>query len=498
MTQLFKGVALFAVVTCVVWVSVLWRWESTSRNMTVFDIVMYLGFLPLAVFGVLAGLQWAWRGAPPRREATVAAAAARSAAETAAAALPITGEDERHAVCLLLAAHLTSAAGGSPGELLASVAENEPRPSLDDELRDADGIKVMSARVPDLQTAALTDLLEPLLSELRQAQVEWADLDISVHATRALAALSEPLARTLQALRPWAVRLGAPDREAAHGGLHHLPARPGEAAPMIRVLLGWPAGWSEFERELATRWVHGRLTEDTAIPADRFAVTAHADNGEDLWLRADQLLRTLARERRHDLLLVAACHSDLSDSAIGMLADSQRLFSARQRPKGLMPGEAAAAMLLAPDDWPADPDSDRPPARLQRPAVLRRDKSIEVAGRVGSQCLQDAIANALDAAHLAPQAIPALVCDADQHTSRGAELFGAVLAALPALEPNEDTHLIGTLTGHVGAVSTLLVVSAAAEVASASNMPCLALCLGDPFMRMALIARPGTAAVPPP
>jgi hypothetical protein len=74
MTALFRSLILFVVVTSVVWIAVLWHWERTSRNMTVFDIALYLGALPLVAFGVLLGLGWAWRGAEPRRAAALAAA----------------------------------------------------------------------------------------------------------------------------------------------------------------------------------------------------------------------------------------------------------------------------------------------------------------------------------------------------------------------------------------------------------------------------------------
>ena len=497
MTQLFKGAALFVVITCIVWVSVLWRWESTSRNMTVFDIVTYLGLLPLVLFGTAVGLRWAWRGAVPRREAAVAAAAsARAAAQPAAPALQAGEEAQRNAMCQLLCAQLVTAAGASSAELLAAAAENKPRPAFDDELRDAEGLKVMTARILDLQPDALAETLGPLLAELRRQRPDWATVDVREHATRALAALQEPLVGTLQALRPWAVRLGAPDPDAAPAA-HRAGATATESAPMVRVLLGCPVDWTELERELATLWVRGLLTEHTEIPASRFALVAHAANGEDLWLRADQLQQTLARERRSDVVLVAACHSDLSDSAVAALEDAHRLFSAQNHPKGLMPGEAAAALLLAAEDWPADPDAYQPPTRLHRPAVLRRDKSVEAAGRVGSQCLQDALTNALAAARLAPEAAPNLVCDADQHTARGTELFGATLVALPHLDASDDMHLIGTVTGHTGAVNALLVVAAAAERARAGDTACLALCVGDPFMRMAVVARPAAAPTLP-
>ena len=67
MTSFIKGVALLVAVACVVWVAVLWRWETTRRAMAVDDIVIYLGLLPLVVFGFVLALRWAWRSATALR-----------------------------------------------------------------------------------------------------------------------------------------------------------------------------------------------------------------------------------------------------------------------------------------------------------------------------------------------------------------------------------------------------------------------------------------------
>ena len=222
----------------------------------------------------------------------------------------------------------------------------------------------------------------------------------------------------------------------------------------------------------------------------------HATSGPALWLEADRLLQAQAHESRDDVLLVAACHSDVSDDAVAALERSGRLFSPTARPKGVMPGEAAAALLLAQPGWPAAAPGAPPFARLHRPAVLRRDKSIEAAGKVSSELLLQGCSQALAAAQLDAADVQSLVCDADQHTARSTELFGSTLALLPALDPTEDMRLLGTVTGHVGAAGTLAVVAAAAAQALSSQAPCAALSLGDPFFRLALVARPPAAEAP--
>ena len=497
MTQFFKGLALFLVITCIVWVAVLWHWDSSHHELSIADIVIYLGALPLVIVGVLIGLRWAWKGAQPRREAALAAAAAAAEAASAAPAggAPSTDDAARFATAQLLGAYAMCAGGATSQELLAAAAEGKPRPVFDAELRDTEGLSVMCARLKDLQTEPLATQLEPMLQAQRQQRPEWAGLAFSEHALRALAALTEPLQNALRGLQPWAARLGAPERDPPSAA---PPQRQGGAPvlPMVRLLLGWPEGWSELERAVATDWVQQQVPEHTDIPPTRFVCSAQACGGEALWLQADQLLQTLAREGRSDVLLVAACHSDLSDGAVAALEQQNRLFSAQRHPKGLMPGEAAAVLLLAHENWPAAPDVDLPAVRLHRPALMRRDKSVEATGRVTSQCLQDTAADALAASRLAADAVTALVCDADQHSARGTELFGATLALLPQLDPTEDMRLIGTVTAHTGAVNVLLVLAAAAQRARDDDQPCLALCLGDRFMRLAVVARPTPLAGP--
>lgn len=486
MSSIFKGLALFVAICCGVWIAVLWRWQATSRDMGTGDIVVYLVVLPLTVFALALLLRWAWRGAVQRQSAAAAAATAGGAAAATPAATSTSAEEaRRHATVQLLAAHLLCAAGTSPAELQDAAKQGKPRPELDPELRDADGLAVFSARIDDIQSATLAALIEPHLAATRAKQPEWAEMAPAVHVQRALAALQEPLAKAVAALAPWAQRFEA-RRDA-----------PPNAPPQrrVRVLLGWPADWSAFEQELGRAFVQALIAQGAGpIAPACYALTAHAGGGEELLLHADRLLQTLEREGHDEPVIVAACHSAIGEAAIDALERDAVLFSSRHRPKGRMPGEAAAALVLAPAAWPADPEADEPVQHLHRPAALRRDKSIEAAGRVGGEIALQAMTQALAAGRLQADAVAALVCDADQHSARGAEFYGAGLGLLPHLDSGEDMRLIGTVTGAVGAVSALLVTACAAERAKAGKKPCLAVTLGDPFARLALLALPGPPA----
>ncbi|WP_124541484.1 hypothetical protein [Piscinibacter terrae] len=482
MSRILKPLLLFVLVTFVIWVAVLWQWEKTHRDMTVTDIVLYLGVLPVLVFGLLVALRWAWRSAGERASAAAQAAAAAAASPAGAAATPAQAQEAaaRHTTVKVLATFVASPTGRAASDILDAAAEGTPRPDLDAELKDEDGMPVMCARIAELQTQDLDDQIEPIVTATRSQQAAWADARMSTHAVRALCAMQQPLQRSIDALRPWEDRFSAAD-----------------STSMVRVLVGWPADWTPFEQAVALAWVRLLMTEHAGpcIAASRFAFEAQPGTGEQLWIKADQLLQVLARDKREDVLLVAACHSGISDAAVTELAKQRRLFSAATHPKGLMPGEAAAALLLAPVQWPKSPDDDTPPVHLHRPAVAKRDKSIEAGGRITADCLRETLTQALAASQLDASHVGSLVCDADQHSARSTELFGTTLDMLAHLDPTEDMRLIGVGNGHTGVASTLLVVAAAAERARSVDKPTVALTLGDAFMRLALLVRPQAPTV---
>jgi hypothetical protein len=105
---------------------------------------------------------------------------------------------------------------------------------------------------------------------------------------------------------------------------------------------------------------------------------------------ADALLLALERERCDDVVMLLACHSELSEAAVQAWERQGRLFSASQCPKGRMPGEGAAVLLLARPAEAGRPDPREPLAWLHRPVCLRRDKSIDAPGRTTADGRQSA------------------------------------------------------------------------------------------------------------
>jgi hypothetical protein len=479
MSQIAKGIALVVVVVCLVWLGVLWQWEATHRVVAIEDIVIYLALLPLVVFGLVLLLRWAWRAAVARQAATGAASLAAAAAlasgqgnSKGSAELPQAEAAERHLRVQLLASALNSSCGQSGREVLAALKEGRPMPELDKQLRDDDGLPVMCARLSDLPKLDT----QAALATVQAKNEAWHTLEPGEHVQRALAALSEPLALALMSLQPWQ---------------QHFEADPQRR---LRVLLAWPQDWSEFEQAFADAWASAWLQEHAppfAQSAWRITQSAR-QGGVALWRLVDHLMLAMAREKRDDAVLVAACHSDISAEAVERLEREQRLFSAPRRPKGDMPGEAAAAMLLAGADWPKQPDKpdDPGPVQLHRAAFMQRDKAVDGDGRISSEVLQGAISNALVVAKLGAEDVPALVCDADRHSARCGEVLGASMALMPKLDVALDVALLATPLGHTGAVGVLLSIATAAATASRREAPCLVLGVAEPLGRLALVLRP--------
>ncbi len=499
MTSFFKGVALLLALCCLVWVGMLWHWQNTQHDMSVRDVVVYLGALPLTLFALVLLGGWAWRGASAKAVAQDATAATATATLPPAQTALSKDEAARHATWQLLAAHGHTVIGATAAEWLEAAEAQKPAPSIDPELRDAAGLPVISARVADVNVAALDEEID---AQLRSLQAQHPRLELTPPLRRALALLREPLTAAVAALAPWAEALSAavPRHSTGNAG----PTTPSAMADQrVGVLAAWPAGLNALERELAQHWLTAQCKQAgeglvaperwILVPADNDATNATALCGPRLWLRADAWFEVQRREQRQDALLLVAAHSDIDAQALKRLDAAGGVFSA-DRPKGVIPGEAAAVLLLAPASWPADARAEAPKPHLHRAAVAQRDKSIDAPGRLAHTLAPQLIAQALAAAQLGKDDIGAIANDADQHTARGAELFAAMLAELPQLDAADDMRMVGQLCGNIGACATLMTAAMAAQQATATDKPCLALSLRDAQWRAALVARP---AAPP-
>ncbi|WP_066337767.1 hypothetical protein [Azohydromonas lata] len=469
MRSLLKHLLLLAALGLATWAVVLGTWYAQRRVVGLDDVLQYLLVLPLLLFaGVLVLRKW-----PLDKTATPPAPSAdgKAAADTADAVPSAgTGAD---AALPLLAAWVHTPAGADVSTLLAALAEGQPRPRPDPLLRDQDGLPMLTARIAALDLAAV--------------QADWPAQDApppSPAALRALAALSPLLDQAAQALADAS------------------PSDMTGPAPTLHVLAHWPAEWSEAQAQAAQTWLAQRLS--TLAPA---GLAGAADlrplrGGGALLEQAQTRLTALRRAGRDARLLLLACHSDLDDEALQRLEREGRLYALPLRPRGLMPGEAAAALLLSTraDDAPAPPSDDATSAlapvhlralRFQPcPPADHARRPLDAAAP-----LQVLLDGALRACGMDAAALACLSTDADQHGDAATALYALAQSALPHLDPMDDLHLAGTCCGHTGAVAPLLALAAAWGRCAVSGTPAAALSLTGDEYRMAAILAPDASAL---
>ena len=159
--------------------------------------------------------------------------------------------------------------------------------------------------------------------------------------------------------------------------------------------------------------------------------------------------------RRHSGSVV---DSALDERAIEHWQAIGELFTSHHQ-TGRIPGEAAVGLLMvSPALMERIPEVALPqaPVRVSRPVSFKRDKSADAAGRVGSSTLAEAMLHVMTAGQIEPSDRLMVVSDADHRASRTAELFEALQAVAPGLDPMLNVARSGEALGDVGVARTLL------------------------------------------
>jgi hypothetical protein len=478
MKTILKAVALLAAVTCVVWIAVIWHWQVTHRDMSADDLVLYLVVLPLVVFALSVALRWAVRGALSRQGEAGAAPVAAGSPESDHGTTQQAAEGrERSLAWPVLGAWILGPAGDDVSALIEAARAGKPGPVPDRELRNSKGLPVLCARAAAIDTAPL----EQAWQEWRQRQVSTALRVPQPQVVRALSALRGAMACAADGLLEWLQSMAQERRCLAR----------------VRVLAAWPEGWTEQDRAWTESWLRDSLLDlaGDALPGEHWLLQhLPACSGAQAWQHVDQLLLALERELCDDVVLLLACHSEVNETAVDVLERSGRLFCADRHPKGLMPGEGAAAILLARAGAHQQAKAREAMAWLHRPAWARREKSVDAPGRTSAEVACGAVADAIAMAGIDAAEVAALCSDADRHSPRATELFGTTIELLPGLDPVEDMRLLGVVQGHASQTGALWAVAGAALLAREAERPALALSLADPHWRMALVARHAPAA----
>lgn len=469
---------LLAFIFALVWGVTLWRWDNTQRLIETRDVVLYLFFLPVCAWLAVLLVRWAWKSSAAKAAAPAAAATAAAPAATAA---PSSAEQERVWSFVLLWQGLhTSAAADAEGTAAALVG-GQHRPQIDASLCDPDGLPVLSGRAEGVDEA------------VEAVRAEWAPLALPANLTAAQAARAQ--AASLDAKAPW-LRTSALlllQWRAALAQLDQTLPRPSSDAPMPRniprlaVRCGVPAQWPQGQRSLVEQWLLQSLKERRPELAGVAAVTVQPlESGEELLSAGEQQLVLWRREQIDGLLLLLSADSTLDEQQIQRWATAQQLLSGA-RVEGWVPGEAGAGAMLATGAWAGATD-DKP--RVQRLALMRRDKPADAAGRISSDIAERALADCLKAAQLPNDQLAAVASDADLRPRTVRELHGAMRPVAEHLQADEDVITLGTACGDVGIARPLCLLSLAAAHAAQLKQPVAALAVAPAHERLALLVLP--------
>ncbi len=487
--------------TALVWAVTIVYWQESHRAVSAQDVAVNLVAVPIALFAGFLLLRFGIDA----MKAPVAAASPAGASPTKTAA-PVSAGAERGWAATVLASNAVNATGASAAAIAGAHGDGPLRVGLDPELKDDAGLPIFAARAPQLDLAAVESALEALRPGVAARREIWADAVASPGLVRALALLEtalQPLVGDLELVTSW------------------LLEPPKENTPRTRrlqVLVAVPPTWSDFDSALAQAWLAAHIGERWATPlawptregenAVWQAMLHPAATGEAFLLRLDKLLTLLRQQEHEDLVLALAAESWLDDTAIESLAARGELFLAETAPHGVMPGESAAALLLAPGHVITSTPTLSPPdaPRLTRLALRERDKPAGAAGRISGQCLIDAIGDALAAASCTGAAVGHLVSDLDHRGSRSGELYPTLPTLFASLDAATEVWPLGVGAGVGGVADSLVALAVASVPARTDNKPVLVATVSHPTLRAAALllpaawqplpSQPPTAAAP--
>lgn len=431
------------VATAFVWGLVLGWWQVDGHEPTAVDLAAHLGALPLALIGgyfVLRGLIDHLQA--PRPVVSPAGAAILDKDPRATPRRHGVAAEGGPGLCLLDACMLTPG-GRSAAALLAAIGSGQ-RPQPSQRLVDEEGVPIHVAEVRGLDVGALADRLQVGLP----AQEAWLASDEMV---RSLALLDGVLREALQRLAG-------------------LVAKPGLQLRCICLL---PAHWDTAHFPWLHSWLQRSYLADFAPGRCELSLVPAADGAAALRY-VDDLCVALGREPDAErLVLLASAVSALDPRVVARWGARGRLSSARH-PEGRVPGECAAALLLA-----------SPTQALRLPiapdALVQLGRLVVPRGGTAP----DAGGGPIDG-----ERPTTLVSDAAQRAGQAVDAPGAHLDSLP------DCLATGSVVGSAAPAGGLVALACAASRAVAEQCPVLCVGNQDESPRAALLVRP--LAGPPP
>ncbi|QAU34567.1 hypothetical protein [Janthinobacterium sp. 17J80-10] len=372
----------------------------------------------------------------------------------------------------ILAAWCLTSAGSNLDDFRQALIDKTLRPLPDHDLLDEDGYPLFAARIRDLDAG----LQEPQDDTLYSAAF-----------SRTLSLLSRLME---QVEVDWPIAAPALEGTAAGTGMATLRGSdPATMSPeprlRLQIKLVTPAEFTPDEQRQALDWLNRTVTTLPVAPEDRHVEAISAQDDATPLLLAE---RFRSEAGAAGALLILAADSGLCPATTERLEGEKRLFRSH-RPHGLMPGEAAFAILCI-NQKALRFALQQPACILQRVASCRRAASADDGARPSHVSLGAATGAALDAANLTGEAISAIACDADHRSSRVLECIGAMLQHTPQLDAIANRLAVNETCGHIGAASSAGGWVAGIAQAQSAGQPVLVFNVSHAFERAAAVLLP--------
>jgi hypothetical protein len=484
-----KWTLISIVLVTAVWLGVIVWWQTTQRVVTMQDTLIYLGALPLAALTCIGLLQW--RSARRKRQKDSPADASAGDLVQGEPAAP----NEPAIQLPILSAWAITGFAADAEEFAQALRDRQIRPVPDALLTDEQGFPLLTGRIADLDTATIQEDLIRIAAERKVEDIPDAETWREAF-LRTLAVLGSLLDQVLADL-PLSLDIDR-DSQAMERvdaltlrGTAPTPSTPDQQLRLkIKLLL--PAHFQPVEQQLALAYLLQRSAE---LPLSNEYVLLDIVQARDdatALVLIDQFSVDSHRDNRAQALLLLACDSTLCETVAQDWQANGRLFNQRC-PNGLMPGEAAFAVLCA-NDKAVQATAADPACRFTRLSRLQRETSADTQGKPSHSCLADVVKHALLAANLTGENIGTVACDADHRPNRTLESMGAMMHHTPHLDAIQNRLAAAEACGHVGAASAAGALVAAVMQSKDAAHPVLLFNVSHVTDRAAAVLIPTGAA----
>jgi hypothetical protein len=503
MAKFLRFSLLLLVVTALVWVTSTWRWHVGGTDPGAAELMAHLVALPLALTGVSALAIWQVQklrafAASPLAVPSPAPAVASPQAPASPAPVP---------PMQVLATDVQSRIGDAWDPARQNTLAGDHLPRLHARFVTGQGHPAFVAEWADLDADEVAEAWEAFVAEQVEAHngtgepndandagtVPWRTLGHPPDdVLRVLALLGRSLAAmTPQVREQWPVLAVAP-RDAARGA--GAPLRP----PRARIDIALPARWSPPWHAAVSAWLQRQLqflvaeglnaAGQSAAMAQtpQAAVQLRIDAVDDVaafWSALQARQQGWLERGVPGLMLVIAADSGLSQAHVSRM-DTQRSLLTLQQPQGRLPGEAAAALLLATPGWltsPAFPPA--PPLACLGPLL------VSTRATHGAAPLGQAI-DLLQLAGVDPSSVGSLTTDTDQRVSQQAELLALLADRFPHLASSDQVLCVGVGCGDAGIAQWPLCVALGVDRVARAGESTLVVGHGDPPRQLTLLLKP--------